>query len=118
MFSLLYYNVINYKTMDKELKENLEGIVKTWAANNMRASCYSDMEVFVNTMEEFIDCIDPGDTPIMQGCVDEVEYFGIEIDEDVFCEIDNILREEAKYWLNDYYKHKKDYDPEVIKCEF
>ena len=48
----------------------------------------------------------------------EVEYFGIEIDEDVYCEIDNILREEAEYWLKDYYKHKKDYDPEVIIDEF
>ena len=104
--------------MDKELKEKLKGIVKTWAKNNMCASCYSDMEVFVNTMEEFVDCIDPGDLPIMQGCVDEVEYFGIEIDEDVYCEIDNILREEAEYWLKDYYKHKKDYDPEVIIDEF
>jgi hypothetical protein len=36
--------------MEKELKEKLKGIVKTWARNNMCASCYSDMEVFVDTM--------------------------------------------------------------------
>lgn len=104
--------------MEKELKENLEGIVKTWAANNMCASCYSDMEVFVDTMDYFIDCLDSFETPIMQGCLSEVEYFGITVDEDVYVEIDTLLKKEAEYWLKDYYKHRKDYDPEVIKDEF
>lgn len=101
--------------MEKELKEKLKGIVKTWAANNMRASCYCDMDVFVNTMEDFIDCIDSGDTDILKTCVSEVEYYGITVDEDIYVEIGTLLQKEAEYWLKDYYKHRKDYDPEVIE---
>lgn len=99
--------------MDKELKIKLGEIVKTWAKNNMCASCYSDMEVFVSTMNDFIDCIDPGDTDILKNCISEVECFGIIVDEDIYVEIDTLLNKESEYWLKDYYKHRKDYDPEV-----
>ena len=101
--------------MDKETKTKLTEIIKTWAANNMRASCYCDMDVFVNTMEDFINCIDPGDTDILNNCISEVEYFGITVDDDVYVEIDTLLKKEAEHWLNDYYKHRKDYDPEVVE---
>lgn len=103
--------------MNKELKEKVTGIVKTWAKNNMCASCYSDTEVFVQTMENFIDCLDSFDSEIMQQCLEEVKFFGIEVDEEVYVEIDQALKKEAEYWLKDYYKHKKDYDPEIVEID-
>lgn len=101
--------------MNKELKEKVTSIVKTWAKNNMCASCYSDMEVFVQTMVDFIDCIDSFE--FVQQCLEEVKFFGIEVDDEVCVEIDQALKKEAKYWLNDYYKHKKDYDPEIVEID-
>lgn len=101
--------------MNKELKEKVTSIVKTWAKNNMCASCYSDMEVFVDTMNDFIDCLDSFE--FMQQCLEEVKFLGIEVDEEVYVEIDQLLKKEAKYWLNDYYKHKKDYDPEIVEID-
>ena len=74
--------------MNKELKEKVTSIVKRWAKNNMCASCYSDMEVFVDTMNDFIDCLDSFDTEIMQQCLEEVKFLGIEVDEEVYVEID------------------------------
>ena len=102
--------------MEKELKEKLKGIVKNWARNNMCASCYSDMEVFVDTMEDIIDLDLMGD--LLADCLDEVEYLGIKTNAEIYDEVHNLLKDEAKYWLKDYYKHRKDYDPEVIKDEF
>ena len=102
--------------MDKELNIKLKGIVKTWAKNNMCASCYSDTEVFVSTMEDIIDLDLMGD--LLVNCLDEVEFFGIKTNPEIYDEVHNMLKVEAKYWLNDYYKHKKDYDPEVINDEF
>ena len=98
--------------MNKELKEKVTSIVKTWAKNNMCASCYSDMEVFVDTMNDFIDCLDSFD--LIQQCLEEVKFLGIEVDEEVYVEIDQLLKKEAEYWLKDYYKHRKDYDPEIV----
>ena len=101
--------------MNKELKEKVTSIVKTWAKNNMCASCYSDTEVFVQTMEDFIDCIDSFD--FVQQCSEEVKFFGIEVDEEVCVEINQALKKEAQYWLKDYYKHRKDYDPEIVEID-
>ena len=101
--------------MNKELKEKVTSIVKTWAKNNMCASCYSDMEVFVDTMNDFIDCLDSFD--LIQQCLEEVKFLGIEVDEEVYVEIDQLLKKEAEYWLKDYYKHRKDYDPEIVEID-
>ena len=103
--------------LSKEVKEQIEKEVKTWAKNNMCASCYSDMEVFVNTMNDLIDGQDDPEI-LMNTCMDELEFIGIEINNDVWDEVYNILKNEAKYWLKDYYKHKKDYEPEEIEYDF
>ena len=102
--------------MDKELKIKLKEIIKTWAKNNMCASCYSDTEVFVSAMKDIIDLDLMGD--LLVNCLDEVEYFGIKTNVEIYDEVHNMLKVEAEYWLKDYYKHKKDYDPEVINDEF
>ena len=95
------------KKMDKLLSN-----IKTFAKNNMCASCFSDMENFVNTME---DIIDGGENIFLKDCIDELHFNGLTIDEKT---LDLLLREEAKAWLKDYYEHRKDYDPEEIKDDF
>ena len=95
------------KKMDKLLSN-----IKTFAKNNMCASCFSDMENFVSIME---DIIDGGENIFLKECIDELHFNGLTIDEGT---LDLLLREEAKIWLKDYYKHRKDYDPEEIKDDF
>ena len=91
------------KKMDKLLSS-----IKVFAKNNMCASCFSDMENFINVME---DIIDGGENIFLKECIDELHFNGLTIDEGT---LDLLLREEAKVWLKDYYKHRKDYDPEEI----
>ena len=95
------------KKMDKLLSS-----IKVFAKNNMCASCFSDMENFVSVME---DIIDGGENIFLKECIGELHFNGLTIDEGT---IDLLLREEAKVWLKDYYKHRKDYDPEEIIIDF
>lgn len=100
----------------KELKEKIEKEIKFWAKNNMCASCYSDIEVFSNNMQDIIDGYDNED--IIQDCVDELLYVGVDVTDEVVEYIKQLIQKEAKYWLKDYYKHKKDYDPEEIEYDY
>lgn len=102
--------------LSEELKIKLKEIVKSWAKNNMCASCYSDTEVFVDTMNDIID-LDLMDD-LLADCLGEIEYLGINTNPEIYDEVHNLLKVEAKYWLKDYYKHKKDYDPEEVKYDF
>lgn len=95
------------KKMDKLLSN-----IKIFAKNNMCASCFSDMENFVSVME---DIIDGGENIFLKDCIDELHFNGLTIDEKT---LDLLLREEAKAWLKDYYKHRKDYDPEEIIIDY
>ena len=95
------------KKMDKLLSN-----IKTFAKNNMCRSYFSDIENFVNTME---DISDGGENIFLKDCIDELHFNGLTIDEKT---LDLLLREEAKAWLKDYYEHRKDYDPEEIKDDF
>ena len=91
------------KKMDK-----LMSIIKVFAKNNMCASCFSDVEKFVSVME---DIINGGENIFLKDCIDELRFYGLTIDKGT---LDLLLREEVKVWLKDYYKHRKDYDPEEI----
>lgn len=91
------------KKMDK-----LMSSIKVFAKNNMCASCFSDVEKFVNVME---DMIDGGENIFLKDCIDELHFYGLTIDTGT---LDLLLREEVKVWLKDYYKHRKDYEPEEI----
>lgn len=93
--------------MDKLLSN-----IKTFAKNNMCASCFSDMKNFVSVME---DIINGGENIFLKECIDELHFNDLNIDEGT---LDLLLREEAKVWLKDYYKHQKDYDPEEIIIDF
>lgn len=95
------------KKMDKMLS-----YIKDFAKNNMCASCFSDVETFVDVMG---DIIDGGENIFLKECINELHFYGLTIDEET---LDLLLREEAKVWLKDYYKHRKDYDPEEINDEF
>lgn len=95
------------KKMDKILS-----YIKTFAKNNMCASCFSDTETYVDIMQ---DIIDGGENMFIGPCIDELHFYGLTIDEGT---LDLLLRTEAKIWLKDYYKHRKDYDPEEIKEDF
>lgn len=95
------------KKMDKLLSN-----IKTFAKNNMCASCFSDMENFVSVME---DIIDGGENIFLKDYIDELHFDGLTIDEGT---LDLLLREEAKVWLKDYYNHRKDYDPEEILIDY
>lgn len=99
----------------KELKTQIEKEVKFWAKNNMCASCYSEMEEFINDMEDIID--DFNIEGFIQECINELTYINIEVTDEVIEYIKPLIQKEAKYWLKDYYKHKKDYDPEVIEYD-
>lgn len=94
------------KKMDKLLS-----CIKAFAKNNMCASCFSDVEKFVDVME---DIINGGENIFLKECIDELHFCGLTIDEKT---LDLLLRDEAKVWLKDYYKHRKDYDPEEINDE-
>ena len=98
--------------MNKELKNKIETEVKTFAKNNLCASCYDDMDEYIDDMEDVIcgDIYDCYDSSVMNECIRDLEYVGIEIDDDVRIEVLKILKKEAKYWLSDYKKHKKDYE--------
>ena len=95
------------KKMDKLLSN-----IKTFAKNNMCASCFADTEIYVDMMQ---DIIDGGENIFLKECIDELHFNGLTIDEGT---IDLLLRKEAEVWLKDYYKHRKDYDPEEIKDDF
>lgn len=96
-----------YLEEDKKMDKLLSNI-KTFAKNNMCASCFSDMENFVSVME---DIIDGRENIFLKECIGELHFNGLTIDEKT---LDLLLREEAKVWLKDYYKHRKDYDSEEI----
>ena len=91
------------KKMDK-----LMSTIKVFAKNNMCASCFSDVEKFVSVME---DIINGGENIFLKDCIDELRFYGLTIDKGT---LDLLLREEVKVWLKDYYKHRKDYEPEEI----
>ena len=91
------------KKMDK-----LMSTIKVFAKNNMCASCFSDVEKFVSVME---DIINGGENIFLKDCIDELRFYGLTIDTGT---LDLLLREEVKVWLKDYYKHRKDYEPEEI----
>ena len=100
---------MHFKDLEEDEKmDKLLSAIKTFAKNNMCASCFSDVEKFVITME---DIIDGGENIFLKECIDELHFYGLNIDEKT---LDLLLREEAKAWLKDYYKHRKDYDPEEI----
>lgn len=96
---------------DKKMVKLLTNI-KSFAKNNMCASCFSDMEKFVSVME---DIISGGENIFLKECIDELYFYGLTIDEGT---LDLLLREEAKVWLKDYYKQQTDYDPEEIIIDF
>ena len=91
------------KKMDK-----LMSTIKVFAKNNMCASCFSDVEKFVSVMENIIN---GGENIFLKDCIDELRFYGLTIDTGT---LDLLLREEVKVWLKNYYKHRKDYDPEEI----
>ena len=99
---------MHFEHLEEDKKDKLLSSIKAFAKNNMCASCFSDVEKFIDVME---DIINGGENIFLKECIDELHFCGLTIDEET---LDLLLRDEAKVWLKDYYKHRKDYDPEEI----
>ena len=98
--------------MNSEIQKQLENEVKFFAKRNMCASCYVDIDEYPGIMEDLI-CGDFNDclvSTIYNECINDLEYSGIPIDDEVQKEALRLLKIEAKYWLSDYRKHRKDYE--------
>lgn len=94
--------------MTEELRTQIEKEVKLWAKNNLCALCYANMEEFINDIEDIIENVNS--EGFIQECIVALENININVTDEIIEYIRPLIQKEAKYRLNDYYKHEKDYD--------
>ena len=91
----------------KFTEDQIVSAIKKWARNNMCASCYCDIDTFLDEMDVLIN----GDDNIyIEDAVEELKYLGADVDEETTTLIDRLIRQEAKVWLADYRKNRKEYE--------
>ena len=95
----------------EEVLEAIKQAINEWADEQFEASCWTDRDVFVDSMLSAKEC---DNETLFEDCVNNLEYAGYEIDrenQEVVSLIYNTIAERAEQLL-------KSYDPDDFEEEY